>query len=126
MAQKIAGTAFLQIGSNNYALRGNLSVSPSNVERTMLAGMDGIHGYQELYRAPYIEGDLSTVPGLSTDDLISQTNANVIVQLANGRQYTLSEATCKATLEVNARDGQVRVRWEGINCTESTWGATVG
>ena len=29
----------------------------------MIAGQDGVHGYQELPRVPYIEGDLSTMPG---------------------------------------------------------------
>ena len=39
-------------------------------------------------------------------------------QLANGWQYSLIGATCKAALEANARDGQVRVRWEGLWCEE--------
>jgi hypothetical protein len=121
MAQRFAGTAYLYVAGNQYALRGNLTVSPSVVERTMLAGQDGIHGYQELPRVPFIEGDLSAVPQLSVDDLESQVDVNVIVQLANGKQYSLVRATCKANLEENTRDGQIRVRWEGLDCIESTW-----
>jgi hypothetical protein len=64
MAQRIAGIAFLTVDGDQMALRGNFTVSPSPVERTMIAGQDGVHGYQELPRVPYIEGDLSTVPGL--------------------------------------------------------------
>lgn len=121
MAQRFAGVAYLYVGGQQYALRGNLNVSPSVVERTMIAGQDGIHGYQELPRVPFIEGDLSAVPGLSVDDLEAQVDVNVIVQLANGRQYSLVNATCKGNLEENARDGQIRVRWEGLFCEESTW-----
>lgn len=118
MAQRFAGIAFLMINGNQYALRGNFTVSPSAVERTMIAGQDGVHGYQELPRVPYIEGDLSAVPQLSLEELESQTDVTVVAQLANGMQYTLASATCKAGLEENTRDGQLRVRWEGLWCEE--------
>ena len=118
MAQRIAGVAFLQVDGNQLALRGNFTVSPSAVERTMIAGQDGVHGYQELPRVPYIEGDLSTMPEISLEDLESETDVTVVAQLANRIQYTLVGATCKGGLEANTRDGQVRVRWEGLWCEE--------
>jgi hypothetical protein len=121
MAVRIAGIAFLMVDNNQMALRGNFTVSPTVVERTMLAGQDGIHGYQELPRVPYIEGDISTVPNLNILDLEAQVNVTVVAQLANQKQYTLGQAVCKAGLEVNTRDGQTRVRWEGITCQEGTW-----
>jgi hypothetical protein len=118
MAQRFAGIAFLTVDGTQLALRGNFTVSPSAVERTMIAGQDGVHGYQELPRVPYIEGDLSTVPGLLLEDLEAETDVTVIAQLANGMQYTLTGGTCKAGFENNTRDGQVRVRWEGLACQE--------
>lgn len=118
MAQRFAGIAFLTVDGNQLALRGNFTVSPSAVERTMIAGQDGVHGYQELPRVPYIEGDISTIPGLSLESLEAETDSTVVAQLANNMQYTLSGATCKAGLEANTRDGQVRVRWEGLICDE--------
>jgi Phage tail tube protein len=122
MAQRFAGIAFVTVDGTQYALRGNFSVSPSVVERTMIAGQDGVHGYQELPRVPYIEGDLSAMPSLSLEDLELQVDATVVAQLANGKQYTLINATCKAAFEENTRDGQVRVRWEGIGCQELSIG----
>jgi len=118
MAQRFAGIAYLYVGSNMLALRGNFTVSPSPVERTMIAGQDGVHGFQELPRVPYIEGDVSTLPDMRLEDLDGQTDVTVVAQLANGWQYSLIGATCKAALEANARDGQVRVRWEGLWCEE--------
>ena len=50
MAQRFAGIAFLMVDGNQLPLRGNFTVSPSAVERTMIAGQDGVHGYQELPR----------------------------------------------------------------------------
>src|SRR5262245_38791578 len=120
MAQRFAGIAFLMIDGNQYPLRGNFTVSPSAVERTMIAGQDGVHGYQELPRVPYIEGDISTTPDVNLEDIESQVDVTVVAQLANGKQYTLAGATCKASLEANTRDGQARVRWEGLWCEEIT------
>ena len=122
MAQRIAGIAFLTVAGTQLALRGNFTVSPSPVERTMLAGQDGVHGYQELPRVPYIEGDLSTMPGFYLEDLIAEVNVTVVAQLANNMQYTLTGGTCKGGFENNTRDGQVRVRWEGVTCQEVSIG----
>lgn len=118
MAQRIAGIAFLTVDGNQLSVRGNFTVSPSPTERTMIAGQDGVHGYQELPRVPYIEADLSTVPGLSLEALVAQTDVSVVASLANGIKYSLTGGTCKAGLENNTRDGQVRVRWEGLACQE--------
>jgi tail tube protein len=118
MAQRFAGTAFVMVDGNQLPLRGNFTVSPSAVERTMIAGQDGVHGYQELPRVPYIEGDISLMPEVNLEDLEAQVDVTVVAQLNNKKQYTLSGATCKAAFEGNTRDGQTRVRWEGLWCDE--------
>jgi hypothetical protein len=76
------------------------------------------HGYQELPRVPYIEGDISAMPGLSLEDILLQTDVTVVAQLANQMQYSLTGATVKGGFEENTRDGQFRVRWEGLACEE--------
>ena len=118
MATRFAGTAFVSIDGEQYALRGNLTVSPSPVERTMLAGQDGVHGFQELPRVPYIEGDFSTLPGFSLEDILNQTDVTVIAQCANKWEYVLHNAVIKGGFEANTRDGQLRIRWEGLNMEE--------
>jgi hypothetical protein len=52
------------------------------------------------------------------ETLEGQTDVTVVAQLANKMQYTLTGGTCKAGLENQTRDGQVRVRWEGLACQE--------
>ncbi len=119
MAQRFAGIAFLTVGGQQMALRGNFTVSPNSFERTMIAGQDGVHGYQEQPRVPYIEADLSTLPGFYLESLLTQNDVTVIAQCANNMQYQLIGATCKGGVENNTRDGQVRVRWEGLQCEET-------
>lgn len=120
MAQRFAGIAWLMIDGDQYPLRGNFTVSPSLLERTMIAGQDRVHGYQELPRVPYIEGDISTMPEINLEDMEGQTDVTVVAQLANNRMYTLIGAVCRSAFEINTRDGQFRVRWEGLWCEEVT------
>jgi hypothetical protein len=118
MASRIAGVAFITVNGEQMALRGNLTISPSAVERTMLAGQDGVHGYQELPRVPFVEGDFSMLPQTLIEDIDGQVNETVVVQAPNGRIYSFTEAMCKAGSEPNLLDGQVRIRWECVTAEE--------
>ena len=115
---RFAGLAFLKVDGQQYPLRGNFIVSPSRVERTGVAGQDGVHGFIELPRVPFIEGDISAVPGLSIEDLELITDATVTAEPANGRIYTLTKAWTKGAFDLNTHDGIIKVRFEGVACTE--------
>lgn len=118
MAQRFAGKAYLTVDGKLMALHGNFTVSPIGFERTMIAGQDFIHGYQELPRVPFIEGDLSAVPQISMAEIADMSDGEVVAELANNKTYTLFGAICKGGLEQNTRDGTFRVRWEGLDCIE--------
>lgn len=121
MAERIAGVAFLIVDYRQYYLRGNFVVSPSVLERNTMSSQRGVTGYQEIPRVPYIEGDISLPPQISLDALEQQVGITVIARLANGRQYSLHNALCKSALDINTREGTVRVRWDGAWCEEDTW-----
>jgi Phage tail tube protein len=86
MAIKIGGTAFLKVDGNQYPLRGNFTVSPNSVERTMVAGQDYAHGFTEVPRVPFIEGDISTLPDILFGTLEQMVNVTVTAELLNGRR----------------------------------------
>ena len=114
----IAGTAYLKVDGSMYPLKGSLTVSISAVERNGIAGQDYVHGYQELPRVPYIEGDVSTLPEISTEFLEGVIDATITAELVNGRTYVLRNAWCKGPIEINTADGQFRVRFEGVDGDE--------
>ncbi len=118
MGQRVAGIAFFKVDGNLFPLRGNFTVSPSAVERTGIAGQDYVHGYSELPRVPYIEGDLTTLPSLSLEDIEAMVDVTITAELANDAVYVLKEAWCRSALEINTREGQFRVRFEGTTCEE--------
>jgi uncharacterized protein YlzI (FlbEa/FlbD family) len=118
MAKGFAGTAYIKANGRQYALRGNLTISPSASERTGVAGMDGVHGYMEAPRVPFISGDFSTTDGLSIEELDAIEDATIQAELINGKAYVLREAWTKSAHEINAAQGQVAVRFEGVSCDE--------
>jgi hypothetical protein len=113
-----AGTAYLKVDGNQYPLRGALTVSGSPMERNGIAGQDYVHGYQELPRVPYIEGDVSTLPEVSPEFLETVIDATITAELINGKTYVLRNAWTKGPIEINTADGQFRIRFEGVSCDE--------
>jgi Phage tail tube protein len=118
MGMRVAGMAFLKFDGSLLPLKGNFTVSPSSLERAGIAGQDYVHGYSELPRVPYIEGDITTIVDMSTEDLEAITNATITAELANDSVYVLKEAWCRSAIEINTREGQFRIRFEGTTCEE--------
>jgi hypothetical protein len=116
--RRVGGIAYLKVDGDQYPLRGNFTVSPLTSERNGVAGQDYVHGYTETPRVPFIEGDVTLVPELSVEDLGDVVDATVTAELANGSTYVLTEAWTRRAFELNAAEGMVRVRFEGVECYE--------
>jgi hypothetical protein len=118
MAQRIAGVCYVKVDGAQLAARGNWMVSPLTVQRAGIAGQDGIHGYSEEPKIPYIEGDVSTMVEGRVEELTAVTDSTVTIELANGTTYTLRNAWFSGDLTINAKDGSYKVKFEGIDCIE--------
>jgi len=116
--RRIAGVAFVYVDGRQYPLRGNLVISIDTIERTGVAGQDGVHGFTETPRVPWIEGDFSDIGGLSLMSLQAMCDTTVTAELANGKTYILRNAWTSTAREFNAADGQATVRWEGMAAEE--------
>lgn len=118
MSNRIAGVGSLTVDGITVAVKANLVISPDPVERTMIAGQDRVHGYQELPRVPYIEADLSLQENLAIEDLVAMVEVTVIATIADGRSFALRRAMYKAATEINTHDGMHKARFEGFSCEE--------
>lgn len=118
MAGRIAGVCFLKVDNRQYNLRGNFVVSISPTERTGVAGMDGVHGFIETPRVPYISGTITDTDDLSLAELDAIEEATITAELANGKAYILREAWTKSAHEIDGGQGQVAVRFEGLSGDE--------
>jgi hypothetical protein len=115
---RVAGTAYIRVDGRQYALRGNMIASTDMWERDGVAGQDGVHGFIETARVPFIEADLSDIGGLSVEQIRNFTNVTVQAELANGKKYLLRNAWSGPAMELNTAEGQVTVRWQGMRGEE--------
>jgi len=120
---KIAGTAFVKYSQANgqsrqLALRGNWTVSIDPDEREGIAGQDGVHGYKEMPRVPFMEGEFSTVRGFSIDELKAIKDATITTETANGNVYLLRNAWTAGAREIDTAEGQCSIRFEGLSGEE--------
>jgi len=115
---RIAGTAYIKVDGNQYTLAGTLTVSPDILTREGLAGLSGVAGYKETPRVPFIEGEFFATENLSLPALQAITNATVTAELANGKTYVLRNAWTAGARELNAAEGTVSVRFEGMEGIE--------
>lgn len=118
MGNPIGGTAFVFAAGTQFPLRGNLVIGMSEVERTGVAGQDGVHGYTEMPVVPYMEGDFSAEPDMEWDVVATYTNITVQANLINGESFVLRNAWVSNRQEMNTREGIVHVRFEGMQITE--------
>lgn len=116
--QRIGGVATFTIDGQPYALRGNMKVTPSTVKREGIAGQDFVHGYVETPIVPSIEGDFSTVPGLSVAALENIVDSTITAQLANGKTYVLTDAWTESAFEIDTAEGKFAAKFEGLTCEE--------
>ena len=116
---RLAGIASISVGGATYLLEGDLSYSPSTVERTTLVGIDSVHGYKEVPHAPFISGTFRDAGGLTVAAFNAMTSVNIILQLANGKTITGSNMWCVNVQEVKTADATVEVRFEGLSVTET-------
>jgi hypothetical protein len=118
MADKIGGVAYLKVDGAQYALRGNLVVSPDPFEREGVAGQDAVHGFTEKPRVPYIEADITDMGGLSLEKLRLITDSTVTVELANGKTYVARNAWIAGARDLNTSEGTTKVKFEAKQIPE--------
>jgi hypothetical protein len=124
MGQRVAGIAYVKVDGQNIPARGNFVIHPNKVERTGIAGQDGVHGYSEMPRVPAIEGDITTDPGIAIGDLLDIKDATVQIECANGMVYVLRNAWQAGMMDLNTVEGSAKIRWEGLSLDEFA-GSTV-
>lgn len=118
MADKIGGVAYLKVDGTQYALRGNLVVSPDPFEREGIAGQDGVHGFNEKPRVPFIEADITDMGGLSLEKLRAITDSTVTAELANGKTYVARNAWIGGSRDLNTAEGTTKVKFEAKQISE--------
>jgi hypothetical protein len=111
----VAGTAYVKVDGRQLSVRGTLTITPNERTREAIAGLDGIHGYSSVWRAPTIEVETTNTPrGFPLTDLANVVDATVTAELETGEVWVLRNAFQTGDLELSAEDGTCTVTFSGL------------
>lgn len=119
MAQRRAGITFFKVDGERFDVKGTVTYDiAASGTREAIVGADGVHGFKEMPRAPFIE--LTITDGVDVDlaALSAKTNSTVMVELASGKVIVLRDAFQVGVLEGNSEEGEVSLRFEGKSASE--------
>ncbi len=116
---RLAGLASCTIDGTTYAVVGKPQWSPGSITRESLVGSDGVHGYKEKPRAPWMSVTLRDAAGMTVADFNAITDSTVVFQLASGKLVTGRDMWSVDAQEVDSEDGTFDVRFEGLQVSES-------
>lgn len=109
----LAGTVFFKVDGTQYSVAGPVTASLGDTTRELLVGHDGVHGYKEMPKAPFIEVEIRDHPDLDLNVIEKLKDQTITVELINGKVGTLREAVQVNGLELNSEEGAFTVRFEG-------------
>jgi hypothetical protein len=110
---RLAGRAWIWIDGVQYPVVSEPVYGVAKVKRTLLKGMDGIHGYSEEVIPGFIGVTLRDEAGTSLSGFQDMTSVSVTLQLANGKRVSGSDMCHIDSAEVNATEATYGVRFEG-------------
>lgn len=115
---RIAGVIKLTANGTSYNLAGDFTYDIGGFKREMMAGPDGVHGYKETVKIPFIEGDLRDTSDVDLVVLTEMTDVTLVLTLANSKTISLFNATFTGDGTVSTGEATIKARWEGLSATE--------
>jgi hypothetical protein len=112
------GTATVDIDGSKLLLRGDLEIAIGLIDRKSVAGMDGVHGFSEAYRAPSIKMTISDTDATALAGLQGAFNVTVRTEQLNGKVYVLRNAVCTGIVTLMVAEGSFAITFEGMGVEE--------
>lgn len=108
-----SGLLFVKVDGTQYDAKGEFTYRILDVKREVIIGPDGVHGYKELPQVSFIEGAITDSRTLDLKAFQNITNADVLLELANGKKMVLREAWYCADGDVTTEEAEIQLRFEG-------------
>lgn len=112
------GIIQVQVNGVVYDAKGNFTYNLGRPMRETIIGADGKHGFKETPQPAFIEGEFTDRGTLDLNALVTITNATVTLELANGKVFVLRDAWFAAEGTGNTEEGNIGVRFEGLDAEE--------
>lgn len=117
MGKRVAGVSYLRVGSTQYPVQ-ELEYDVTSSTREAVNGMDGVHGYKETPKAPYISGQITTTTDVSIETLHGYTDTTVTAECPDGRVIVIRNAWYAAEATAAPADGKLAFKFEGLSGDE--------
>lgn len=111
----VAGTVYVKVDGRQLSVRGSCTISPNTRTRTAVVGLDGPHGFQCVFRMPYISVEVTNRTQFPMTDIQNVEDATVTAELENGEVWVLRNAAQTADLEMEASEGSYTARFDGFD-----------
>lgn len=118
MSNRVGGIIFIKADGEAYQAKGSWTYNLGVAKREGIAGADGVHGYKEMPRVPFIEGTITDKDTLDTKALQSLVDVTVTLELANGKIIALKDAWWAGEGDVTTEEGEIAARFEGMDAEE--------
>lgn len=118
MTQAVGGIITVRANGAQLRAKGSWSYNLGRPMREAIVGADGVHGYKETPRAAFVEGATTDRGDLDLSALQGLRDATVTLDLANGKTVVLSQAWFAGEGTATTEEGEVQVRFEGVQAEE--------
>ena len=118
MGRRVAGILFLKVDGELFQAKGEFTYNINPTKRESVVGQDEVHGFSETPKVQFIEGSITDNDELDLPNFLSIRDATVTLELANGKVIILREAFYAADGDVTSSQGEIQVRFEGLDGDE--------
>ncbi|WP_157218671.1 phage tail tube protein [Flavisphingomonas formosensis] len=116
---RLAGTAYIAVDGQSYAIVGEGTYRPDQETRESLPGQDGIHGYKAMPAPGRISWRGRDQGGVSLKSLGDAGNVTITLELANGKTVVGRNMwRVGDPLEVNTEEATYEAAFEGPEVRE--------
>lgn len=112
-AQRRGGIIQFKMNGELQDAKGNFTYNLGRPKREAVVGSSGVQGFKETPQVPFIEGEITDRGTLDLATLVEMVDAEITLELANGKVFTLSGAYFAADGTANTEEGNIAVRFEG-------------
>lgn len=118
MSKRLAGLLELAINGTLYQAKGNFTYDLGIPKREAIVGADRVHGYKEMAKTPFIEGEITDASDLNLASFFQIEGATVTLKLANGKTVMLREAWYAGDGKAQTEEANIEARFEGMSAEE--------
>ena len=114
----IGGLLELQVNGEIFNSKGEFTYNFGKEKRTGVPGTKRVNGYTSEVQVPYIQGVITDRGDLDVEKLLDTVDATITIKLANGKVAALREGYYAGEGEINTKEGDIAVRFEGMDSEE--------